>query len=444
MSCAATAATTRGLAAWPASRAARRVGVHAPRLRARRFGVSSPGGGGGGAIFAGASASASTEASSTGDADATERPSVVHLRRGSNALQSDEDGAPHVPVLMRQVLECFDSVHLRRYVDGTMGAGGHASAVIRAHPEMRTFVGFDVDPLAHELAKPRVVKAAAEVKRSDGDNETFRFEPVAANFRDMRRVLSSMSIDDSSNASRGGASEKEAPSLFGDIDGILMDLGVSSMHWDLPERGFSFNDDGPLDMRMGPSAPLSAYDVVNDWPEDALARIIREYGEEKHWRLLARRICEARLETPIETTKQLVTALGKIPGVKGNRSGGVHPATRTFQAIRIAANDELGAIEDAIPAAIDALKPGGRLAIITFHSLEDKIVKNAFREAAGRVQPQTQTPISAWERQPPPPPKRVALVTRKPLVADAEEIKKNVRARSAKLRVCEKLPVASE
>jgi 16S rRNA (cytosine1402-N4)-methyltransferase len=243
---------------------------------------------------------------------------------------------------------------------------------------------------------------------------------------------------------RGGASEKEAPSLFGDIDGILMDLGVSSMHLDLPERGFSFNDDGPLDMRMGPSAPLSAYDVVNDWPEDALARIIREYGEEKHWRLLARRICEARLEAPIETTKQLVTALGRIPGVKGNRSGGVHPATRTFQAIRIAANDELGAIEDAIPAAIDALKPGGRLAIITFHSLEDKIVKNLFREAAGRVQPQTQTPISAWERQPPPPPKRVALVTRKPLVADAEEIKKNVRARSAKLRVCEKLPVASE
>lgn len=443
MSCAATAATARGLAAWPASRVARRVGVHAPRLRARRFGVSSPGGGGGGAIFAGASAS-ETEASSTGDADATERPSALHLRRGSNALQSDEDGAPHVPVLMRQVLECFESVHLRRYVDGTMGAGGHASAVVRAHPEMRTFVGFDVDPLAHELAKPRVMKAATEVKRSDGDGETFRFEPVAANFRDMRRVLSSMRDLDDSGAARGGAAEKEAPSLFGDIDGILMDLGVSSMHLDLPERGFSFNDDGPLDMRMGPSAPLSAYDVVNDWPEEALAKILREYGEEKHWRLLARRICEARLDAPIETTKQLVTALGKIPGVKGNRSGGVHPATRTFQAIRIAANDELGAIEDVVPAAIDALKPGGRLAIITFHSLEDKIVKNAFREAAGRVQTHTQTPISAWERQPPPPPKRVALVTRKPLVADAEEITRNVRARSAKLRVCEKLPLVSE
>jgi 16S rRNA (cytosine1402-N4)-methyltransferase len=249
-----------------------------------------------------------------------------------------------------------------------------------------------------------------------------------------------MSIDDSSNASRGGASEKEAPSLFGDIDGILMDLGVSSMHLDLPERGFSFNDDGPLDMRMGPSAPLSAYDVVNDWPEDALARIIRLYGEEKHWRLLARRICEARLEAPIETTKQLVTALGRIPGVKGNRSGGVHPATRTFQAIRIAANDELGAIEDAIPAAIDALKPGGRLAIITFHSLEDKIVKTAFRKAAGLLNAQPDRPFSAWERQPPPPEKRVRLVTRKPIVADAEEVKRNVRARSAKLRVCEKLP----
>jgi 16S rRNA (cytosine1402-N4)-methyltransferase len=201
-----------------------------------------------------------------------------------------------------------------------------------------------------------------------------------------------------------------------------MDLGVSSMHLDLPERGFSFNDDGPLDMRMGPSAPLSAFDVVNDWPEDQLGKILREYGEEKHWRLLARRICESRIEAPITTTHELVKALGRVPGVKGGRSGGVHPATRTFQ------------------AAIDALAPGGRLAIITFHSLEDKIVKTAFREAAGQLNAQPDRPFSAWERQPPPPEKRVRLVTRKPIVADAEEVKRNVRARSAKLRVCEKLP----
>ena len=210
------------------------------------------------------------------------------------------------------------------------------------------------------------------------------------------------------------------------------------MHLDLPERGFSFNDDGPLDMRMGPSAPLSAFDVVNDWPEEEIARILKTYGEEKHWRLLAKRICEARIDEPIETTHELVKALGRVPGVKHGRSGNVHPATRTFQAVRIAANDELGAIEDAIPAAIDALKPGGRLAIITFHSLEDKIVKNAFRQAAGRIV-ETDRPYSAWEKQPPAPPKIVKLITRKPLIADADELKLNVRARSAKLRVCEKL-----
>jgi len=435
MSCAATAATARGLAAWPASRVARRVRVHAPRLRARRLAVSSSGGGGGRAIRAGASASDASEASTPREhADATERPSAPALRRGSNALQSDEDGAPHVPVLMRQVLECFQEVHLRRHVDGTMGAGGHASAVVRSHPEMRVFVGFDVDPLAHTLAKPRVEAAAKETRR-EGD-APFRFAPVAANFREMRRVLSEMG----SSTGSSSATEASADVLFGNVDGILMDLGVSSMHLDLPERGFSFNDDGPLDMRMGPSAPLSAFDVVNDWPEDQLGKILREYGEEKHWRLLARRICESRIEAPITTTHELVKALGRVPGVKGGRSGGVHPATRTFQAIRIAANDELRAVEEAVPAAIDALAPGGRLAIITFHSLEDKIVKTAFREAAGQLNAQPDRPFSAWERQPPPPEKRVRLVTRKPIVADAEEVKRNVRARSAKLRVCEKLP----
>ena len=161
--------------------------------------------------------------------------------------------------------------------------------------------------------------------------------------------------------------------IDGAVDAILMDLGVSSMHLDRPERGFSFMNDGPLDMRMGPGAHMSASDVVNGWPEEELARIIRDYGEEKHWRLLARRICERRGEAPIETTRQLVDALGRIPGVKKGRSGGIHPATRTFQGIRIAVNEELAVVEEAIPAAIDALAPGGRLAIITFHSLEDKL-----------------------------------------------------------------------
>ena len=224
----------------------------------------------------------------------------------------------------------------------------------------------------------------------------------------------------------------------GGVDAILMDLGVSSMHLDTPERGFSFMNDGPLDMRMGPSAKMSAADVVNEWPEEEIARVIRDYGEEKHWRLLARRICDARGVAPIETTRQLVDALGRIPGVKKGRSGGIHPATRTFQGIRIAVNEELAVVEEAIPAAVDALAPGGRLAIITFHSLEDKLVKRAFRTFAG-IAPASDRPLSAWEPQPEAPPKIVKLVTRKPIVADDDEVGANARSRSAKLRVCEKL-----
>lgn len=343
---------------------------------------------------------------------------------------TDPDGgdAPHVPVLMRQVLDAFDGRQVRCYVDGTMGAGGHASAIIRQHPELRTFVGFDVDPLAHSIARPRLEAAAAEAKgasTSGRDAASSNHGPLAintvqSNFRHMRERLAELELID------------------GAVDAILMDLGVSSMHLDRPERGFSFMNDGPLDMRMGPGAHMSASDVVNGWPEEELARIIRDYGEEKHWRLLARRICERRGEAPIETTRQLVDALGRIPGVKKGRSGGIHPATRTFQGIRIAVNEELAVVEEAIPAAIDALAPGGRLAIITFHSLEDKIVKNAFRLAAGRPQP-SDRPLSAWEPQPELPPKIVKLVTRKPLVADKSEVDDNARSRSAKLRICEKL-----
>jgi 16S rRNA (cytosine1402-N4)-methyltransferase len=335
----------------------------------------------------------------------------------TNAPQADADGAPHVPVLMRQVMECFEGRSVRAYVDGTMGAGGHASAMVRAHPEMRAFVGFDVDPAAHALARPRLEAAARSAGREDGAT---RLHFQLANFRDMRVEL-------------------EALQLRGQLDGVLLDLGVSSMHLDTPERGFSFNDDGPLDMRMGPGAALTAEALVNDWPEDEIARVLRDYGEERHWRLLARRICDVRAARPIRTTRELVAAIGRVPGVnKRGRSGNVHPATRAFQGIRIAVNDELGAAEAAIPAAIDCLAPGGRLAIITFHSLEDRIVKNAFRKFAGRVEAPDR-PISAWEMPPEPPPKIVKLVTRKPIVADEEEVGENVRSRSAKLRICEKL-----
>ena len=349
----------------------------------------------------------------------------------NEARAGEDDGdAPHVPVLMRQVLDAFDGRSLRCYVDGTMGAGGHASAIIRAHPELRTFVGFDVDPLAHSIARPRLEAAATEscASTSGRDGESpptpppppLRIHTVQSNFRHMRERLAELDLAD------------------GGVDAILMDLGVSSMHLDTPERGFSFMNDGPLDMRMGPSAKMSAADVVNEWPEEEIARVIRDYGEEKHWRLLARRICAARGVAPIETTRQLVDALGRIPGVKKGRSGNIHPATRTFQGIRIAVNEELAVVEEAIPAAVDALAPGGRLAIITFHSLEDKLVKRAFRTFAG-IAPASDRPLSAWEPQPEAPPKIVKLVTRKPIVADDDEVGGNARSRSAKLRVCEKL-----
>jgi len=376
-----------------------------------------PGGGLGRRLRAGASTSSATNEARAGE---------------------DDGDAPHVPVLMRQVLDAFDGRSLRCYVDGTMGAGGHASAIIRAHPELRTFVGFDVDPLAHSIARPRLEAAATESRAStsgrDGESHTtapppptpppptppLRIHTVQSNFRHMRERLAELDLAE------------------GGVDAILMDLGVSSMHLDTPERGFSFMNDGPLDMRMGPSAKMSAANLVNEWPEEEIARVIRDYGEEKHWRLLARRICSARGVAPIETTRQLVDALGRIPGVKKGRSGGIHPATRTFQGIRIAVNEELAAVEEAIPAAVDALAPGGRLAIITFHSLEDKLVKRAFRTFAG-IAPASDRPLSAWEPQPELPPKIVKLVTRKPIVADEDEVGGNARSRSAKLRVCEKL-----
>ena len=316
--------------------------------------------------------------------------------------------APHVPVLMRQVLDAFDGRQVRCYVDGTMGAGGHASAIIRQHPELRTFVGFDVDPLAHSIARPRLEAAAAEAKgasTSGRDAASSNHGPLAintvqSNFRHMRERLAELELID------------------GAVDAILMDLGVSSMHLDRPERGFSFMNDGPLDMRMGPGANMSASDVVNGWPEEELARIIRDYGEEKHWRLLARRICERPLR---ELRYHLVQECqGALAGDHAWAGAGFMPR------------------HSACTAAIDALAPGGRLAIITFHSLEDKIVKNAFRLAAGRPQP-SDRPLSAWEPQPELPPKIVKLVTRKPLVADKSEVDDNARSRSAKLRICEKL-----
>jgi len=340
------------------------------------------------------------------------RGEIVGGRRASNA--TDADGMPHVSVMMDEIMECFKDSTVRTHVDGTLGAGGHASAMIKGHPEMEHFIGFDVDSSAHALARPRLEAAREAASRDSSAAAPLKLSLVQANFRQMREALDALKITG--------------------VDGIVLDLGVSSMHLDQAERGFSFMNDGPLDMRMGESAKTTAEDIVNAWPEEEIGRILRDYGEEKHWRLLAKRICEARLRKEIKTTRELVEAIGNVPG----KWGAIHPATRTFQGIRIAVNDELGAVEDVIPAAIDALRPGGRLAIISFHSLEDSIVKKKFRYFAGQAEPLNEE-FNRYMPQPEAPPKVIKLITRKPRVPSAAEIDANVRSRSAKLRVCEKL-----
>ena len=348
-------------------------------------------------------------------ASARRRESTASRGVAARGAALDADGAPHVSVMMEEILECFADVETRTHVDGTLGAGGHAAAMITRHPEMEQFIGFDVDRSAHALAQPRLEEAREKARRgAGGEAATLKLSLVEANFRQMREALKALKVDG--------------------VDSILLDLGVSSMHLDRAERGFSFMNDGPLDMRMGESAKTTAEEIVNAWPEEEIGRILRDYGEERHWRLLAKRICEARVEKDIKTTRELVQAIGNVPG----KWGSIHPATRTFQGIRIAVNDELGAVEDVIPAAIDALRPGGRLAIISFHSLEDSIVKKQFRKFAGIAEPLSES-VNRYAPQPEKPPKIVRLITRKPLVPSAKEIDENVRSRSAKLRVCEKL-----
>jgi 16S rRNA (cytosine1402-N4)-methyltransferase len=341
---------------------------------------------------------------------------------------------PHVPVLLEEVLSFFAGRRLSVYVDGTLGAGGHAAAVARAHRELRTIVGFDVDPAAHALAAARLRAARWRVAPAapsadglsldfghdeDDDINTDDSAPTAvavrANFTALGPALAALG-------------------LTGGVDALLLDLGVSSMQLDAPARGFSFMRDGPLDMRMDPeSGGPSAADIVNSWPEADLGLVLREYGEERNWKGVAARIAAARAAGPLETTAALAAAVG------GRRDArGLHPATRTFQALRIAVNGELDALEAALPAAVEALAPGGRLAVITFHSLEDRIVKWAFREAAGAAA-RDAAPGAAGAPAGGGGPPRVRILTRRPVVPGAAEEEDNPRSRSAKLRVVEKL-----
>ena len=290
---------------------------------------------------------------------------------------------PHLPVLLAEVLDALRPTPGGTYVDCTVGAGGHAAAILDASSPDGRLLGIDADPEA--------LATAAERLAPFGD----RVRLVHRNYRELSRVLT----------------ETITPPPHG----ILLDLGVSSMQLDRAARGFSFQSDGPLDMRLDPTGGDTAADLVNTLPERELADLIFRYGEERHSRRIARSITARRTSARFETTADLART---IAGAAGGRRGGIHPATRTFQALRIAVNDELRGLEQALPQATDALAPGGRLAVISFHSLEDRIVKQYMRSR----------------------PEQLHILTKKPVVATEAEQRANSRSRSAKLRAAEKLP----
>ncbi len=307
-----------------------------------------------------------------------------------------ETGFHHVPIMVSEVLELLEPARGGIFVDGTLGGGGHAEAVLSALPEGGRLFGIDRDDEALKAAGARLARF--------GD----RFTAIKGNFFDMKRLLSEYGIYR--------------------VDGILLDLGVSSHQLDAAERGFSYKAEAPLDMRMDQSAPLSAKTVVNEWPEAELKRIFWEYGEEKFSGKIANRIVERRKEKPIETTTELAELIkSAIPAKFRNEPQ--HPARRCFQAIRIAVNGELDGLNDAIRAAHDLLNPGGRLAILTFHSLEDRIVKNAFRTFENPCTCPKSAPVCICGKKP-----TAKVLTRHPLIASEQEQKENSRATSAKLR----------
>ena len=306
----------------------------------------------------------------------------------------------HVSVLLE---ECIEGLAIKPdgiYVDGTLGGAGHSSR-IAAELTTGRHIGIDRDPIA--------LKAAAQRLKPWEDRVTL----VHSNFCEIASVLDELNIEG--------------------VDGILLDLGVSSPQLDDGDRGFSYMVDAPLDMRMNNEDSLSADTVVNTWSYEELKRILYEYGEERYAPKIAAAICSRREEKTIRTTLELVDIIrGAMPAAALREKQ--HPAKRSFQAIRIAVNDELGAVEQVMKDAVDCLNPGGRLAIITFHSLEDRIVKVGMAEAAKGCTCPPNFPVCVCGKKP-----RVKIISRKPIVSGEEELERNPRARSAKLRVCEKI-----
>ena len=306
----------------------------------------------------------------------------------------------HVSVLLE---ECIQGLAIKPegiYVDGTLGGAGHSSR-IAAELTTGRHIGIDRDPIA--------LKAASARLEPWKDRVTL----VHSNFCEIASVLEDLNIEG--------------------VDGILLDLGVSSPQLDDGSRGFSYMADAPLDMRMNNGDALSADTVVNTWPYEELKRILYEYGEERYAPQIASAICRRRESAPIASTLELVDVIRSAMPPAALREK-QHPAKRSFQAIRIAVNDELGAVSKVMEAAIPKLNPGGRLAVITFHSLEDRIVKNAMANAAKGCTCPPNFPVCVCGKKP-----QVKLITRKPIVSGEEELERNPRARSAKLRICEKL-----
>lgn len=302
----------------------------------------------------------------------------------------------HIPVMLEACMRLMDPQPGGKYADGTLGAGGHSEAILKASSPDGKLISFDLDPVAITIARERL-------------------EPYGERVR----------IVQDSYVNLGRYAEENS------LDGFMVDLGVSSMQLDWQDRGFSFLQDGPLDMRFSPEQPLTAADLVNQLPEEELARILWLYGEERKSRQIAAMICAERERNKIVTTAQLRDV---IVSAAGNSREKIHPATRSFQAIRIAVNGELDAVEAVLPAAVKALKPGGRLLVISFHSLEDRIVKNYFKTESKDCLCPLEQPVCTCGHK-----AVLRELTRHPVTADDEEIKLNPRARSAKLRAAVKI-----
>ncbi len=310
-----------------------------------------------------------------------------------------ETGSPHTPVLYQQVLEALRPRPRGRYIDATVGAGGHAAGILEASAPDGQLLGIDLDPMALALAEERLARFGERVHL------------VRASFADLDRHAAALG--------------------WGQVDGVLFDLGLSSMQLEAAHRGFSFQREGPLDMRFDPRAEVTAADVVNRLSETELADLLWRYGEERQARRVARAILAAR---PIETTTQLAEVIARALGRSSSRT---HPATRTFQALRIAVNRELEALEQGLEAVLRVLAPGGRLVVIAFHSLEDRLVKTFFRRESRDCLCPPEQPLCACGHL-----ATLRVLTRRPVRPGAEEVARNPRARSARLRAAERLPLA--